>query len=725
MAKTLLQEIKGMKERAKAPVKAGSVTAFPGDKSGGNKSKSLSTSKSGDGISSKNKISQGLHQMKTEPHVLYAYPDIEAHQDAFRIIMHAVTNGPDSLEGEDLEEFERILSGMISSLFGLPSEFISSKTTKISSQTVNADDALKAGTEVFTPFGKGKVKAFHTGEANAQAQCYVVELPVGDAFLAPVNVNSTVDLSVSTSNLSLQMFVGNDLYFFLRLYRMLYARLRKAKELCRNASALKKSQVKHYLDRNKYPSTPRSVTEEGLLRSPRPSVGSAMDVEGSPTRRVSESPVVPAASPVNAVENDSNKKRMQLHSRSLYYDFLDVLEQFLGDSMEQQKFEDRCRDLMGASTASYMVFTLDKLVRNLVKHANEIVGSEVCGCLLALHKYEMASPALLRKRYLDNSVYVLSGDANENVFLISTDGGKLADEPPKGGTHVPGVWQESLPWAKIPSMGFELIGTVSQLRSERQANPSEWSRDQYIKQYMECGSLTTFNLQPKTQSWIYLRKNRALVKMYLDADSDSQTAKKDGRDRRARERASSVRNAHVWGLGKIHVSDQLVTKLSLTDYKLRYVTGGEDFFYRIYPETLDTGDNEDSSGSSSDSDEDGKSGTKKIDRREADKLKMQQYFDIRETKFANWAKVVSDDALREDASFKEQEDRRKAAADSDAQTATNSAALQSDTKMEVETSANDSVQDASGNSNGNATDSSVQNTAPEAASVVANPAPVQ
>ena len=64
MAKTLLQEIKGMKERAKAPTKAGSVTAFPGDKSGGNKSKSLSISKSGDGISSKNKVSQGLHQMK-------------------------------------------------------------------------------------------------------------------------------------------------------------------------------------------------------------------------------------------------------------------------------------------------------------------------------------------------------------------------------------------------------------------------------------------------------------------------------------------------------------------------------------------------------------------------------------------------------------------------------------------------------------------------------------
>ena len=72
--------------------------------------------------------------------------------------MHAVTNGPDALEGEDLEEFERILSGMISSLFGLPSEFISSKTTKISSQTVNVDMMHLRLELKYSPFGKGKVK---------------------------------------------------------------------------------------------------------------------------------------------------------------------------------------------------------------------------------------------------------------------------------------------------------------------------------------------------------------------------------------------------------------------------------------------------------------------------------------------------------------------------------------------------------------------------------------
>ena len=146
---------------------------------------------------------------------------------------------------------------------------------------------------------------------------------------------------------------------------------------------------------------------------------------------------------------------MQLQSRTLYYDFLQSLYKFLDESTDQQSFEDRCRELMGASTASYMMFTLDKLVRNLVRHANEIVNSEVCSCMLELHQYEMAASTIVRKRYLDNSTYILNGDPNENLFLVSSEGGKLANSPPKGGTHVPGVWQESLPWDRVPSMGFE------------------------------------------------------------------------------------------------------------------------------------------------------------------------------------------------------------------------------------------------------------------------------
>ena len=154
----------------------------------------------------------------------------------------------------------------------------------------------------------------------------------------------------------------------------------------------------------------------------------------------------------------------------------------------------------------------------------------------------MAASAIVRKRYLDNSTYILNGDPNENLFLVSSEGGKLANSPPKGGTHVPGVWQESLPWDRVPSMGFELIGAATTLRSEKVANPSDWNRDVYISQYMLCSSLNTFDIAPDPPSGILLPKNKRMVQRYLDADSsNADGGKKDGRDRRARERASSNR----------------------------------------------------------------------------------------------------------------------------------------------------------------------------------------
>jgi histone deacetylase complex regulatory component SIN3 len=707
MAKTLLQEIKVCKDRLKlTPAKNpnamnGNDGSFPSINNSNNKvdrtgttaivNGSATTDNSGSGSSTTtttttatNAIAGGnvdtgsdelkrLHKLKTDPHILHAYPDIEAHQDAFKIVLHAATNGPEALNKDDIAAFENVFSSTISSFFGLPEGFASIQTIKASKVAVKAKKALAVGTEVFTPFGKGKVKAFHSGETNTLAQCYVVELPVGDAFLAPVNVSASTDLSVATSGLSLQMFVGNELYLFFRLYQMLYARLRKAKELCRNSSTLQKSQVKHYLDRSKYPSTPRSLSNDGMS-SPRAS--DAMDVDGSPKRRLSESPFVPLASPSNAAEAAATQKKVQLQSRTLYYDFLQSLYKFLDESTDQQSFEDRCRELMGASTASYMMFTLDKLVRNLVRHANEIVNSEVCSCMLELHQYEMAASAIVRKRYLGNSAYILNGDPNENLFLVSSEGGKLANSPPKGGTHVPGVWQESLPWERVPSMGFELIGAATTLRSEKVANPSDWNRDVYISQYMLCSSLNTFDIAPDPPSGILLPKNKRMVQRYLDADSsNADGGKKDGRDRRARERASSNRNAHAWGLGKIHVSDQLVSKISLKDYKFKYVSGSEDFFYRIYPESLIEDDDEDESSSSEsesdNSDSDSKSSkdskdskSKKMSVRDENKLKIQRWCVSREEKFANWAKVVSDELLEGEETFKEVEKQRLAAAKS-------------------------------------------------------------
>ena len=73
-----------------------------------------------------------LHKLKTDPHILHAYPDIEAHQDAFKIVLHAATNGPEALNKDDIAAFENVFSSTISSFFCLQEGFASIKTIKAS-----------------------------------------------------------------------------------------------------------------------------------------------------------------------------------------------------------------------------------------------------------------------------------------------------------------------------------------------------------------------------------------------------------------------------------------------------------------------------------------------------------------------------------------------------------------------------------------------------------------
>ena len=50
------------------------------------------------------------------------------------------------------------------------------------------------------------------------------------------------------------------------------------------------------------------------------------------------------------------------------------------------QFEDECRNLLGAS--AYVLFTIDKLISQLVKQTLAILANETCMKLLALYQYE-------------------------------------------------------------------------------------------------------------------------------------------------------------------------------------------------------------------------------------------------------------------------------------------------------------------------------------------------
>lgn len=69
-----------------------------------------------------------------------------------------------------------------------------------------------------------------------------------------------------------------------------------------------------------------------------------------------------------------------------YSKFLEVLYGLLDGSVENLKFEDECRAIIG--TQSYVLFTLDKLIFKLVKQLQVAASDDVALKLVALNAYE-------------------------------------------------------------------------------------------------------------------------------------------------------------------------------------------------------------------------------------------------------------------------------------------------------------------------------------------------
>ncbi|KAL3694267.1 hypothetical protein R1sor_007918 [Riccia sorocarpa] len=98
---------------------------------------------------------------------------------------------------------------------------------------------------------------------------------------------------------------------------------------------------------------------------------------------------------------------------NLYAKFLKVLFSLLDGSLDNAKFEDECRTIIG--TQSYILFTLDKLIFKLVKQLQAAVSDDVLQKLLVLHSYEMsrASGHFIDHVYFANASVLLH---DENIY---------------------------------------------------------------------------------------------------------------------------------------------------------------------------------------------------------------------------------------------------------------------------------------------------------------------
>lgn len=146
---------------------------------------------------------------------------------------------------------------------------------------------------------------------------------------------------------------------------------------------------------------------------------------------------------------NSSKKKLPATAEERHARFCVILDQLLESAIETSRFEDECRNLLGAS--SYVLFTVDKLIQQLVKQTAQLLAADnslkvlslyqyeyrrVRTCLAASRKNNLPAPALpsdqlslLARQYLSNIANLLGDDsacAIEYVSLLGQNALQLA-----------------------------------------------------------------------------------------------------------------------------------------------------------------------------------------------------------------------------------------------------------------------------------------------------------
>ena len=543
MAKTLIQEAKVSKRRADAKAKkSGKAPTLPGMVSVPSSSVEGVADQGASDPSKEQQagILQQADSIVANSHLTFALPDVEAHRDVWALMDYAAkhSSGSGQTARFTTEESKKKLTQFISEILHplLGSEVpLSWVGAKLGSPSVGSKFTpnIKIGNEVSTPYGVGKISNIYS-----KGELVCVDIPSGPSFIAASNLlkpdaEAPNCYATTDEDKSPVLLMGNNkLYVFVRLYIMVYNRLRRAKELCRRASSQKRPFVRHWKDRVTV--TPRSPQHQPHLASP--------DISSAQLQISAASPVATSASSTTGVTtpaaqgtDDDAALQSQIKSSDAYKEFLGHVLTLMSGKMESSAFEDHCRTLMGASTASYMMFTLDKLLAALMKQAALICeesesestakltmlfkkesgtvyslhtpkdsdataskGGKKAGKKTAKKKTKTTKDGKGKKKSVDVARYksralkvpydALS-NLPDNLFRVHFVPGLFRKSQAKAGSHGPGVWDETMVWEVQPQICFELVGETSKLRKEVSLDASVVGAEVYVERYLtESGS---------------------------------------------------------------------------------------------------------------------------------------------------------------------------------------------------------------------------------------------
>lgn len=322
--------------------------------------------------------------------------------------------------------------------------------------------------------------AAHSGEGDHMDTSSKPASEAPDGKVKPV-VTRPPDGSAATqaSDRKVRLFFGGtSFYIFFRLYQILYERIALATQLAR---------------------APR---EKFVISEPPKADG----LSASSTQAAREK------------EQAEREKKEAEAKKDRYKEFIKLLYSFVAGTLDQNKYEDELRDLLGIQ--AFPLYTLDKLVVQLVKQIQSILSDDVSGKLLALYAYEEARQSgPLENIYNANTLEILG---EERCFKFEYE---LA---PNAG-----------------QLGMTLLDSLNQPRyMELSFNKEKWS--QYVDNYATG----------ETASDLDVRKHRIFLLR------------------------NKKKNANAKVMERVELYNGLECKICLTTYKLFYVEDTEDYFHR-------------------------------------------------------------------------------------------------------------------------------------------------
>uniref|UniRef100_K3WZV4 Histone deacetylase interacting domain-containing protein n=1 Tax=Globisporangium ultimum (strain ATCC 200006 / CBS 805.95 / DAOM BR144) TaxID=431595 RepID=K3WZV4_GLOUD len=323
-----------------------------------------------------------------KPHFKYRFASVQIHKDTFGLLSYAAEK---NLSVTDKEKVSKVWQSFFFPFFQLEEEWLVRKP-KRTTVSVEKAKSLRAGTEVSTDFGEGTVLYY-----NQEKGYHAVNLPIGQAYLQPgaITIQEASDFPPGLEALddekdadkvhaknTVSFYGTQHSYGFLRLYQMLHNRLERAFELCEKAK------------RNRY-------------------------------RRMINPAARALAHARHTLTNDASGKE----KTGDYQAFLSKLYALIDGSVDNTKYEDCCRSLMGST--SYFLFTMDKLVSLVLKQMQQLSNDDTSQELLKV----FAEQTELKKNgdsafdltaYLNKTKSVFEG---EGAFRLDFNPGVLRRTP--------------------------------------------------------------------------------------------------------------------------------------------------------------------------------------------------------------------------------------------------------------------------------------------------------